>query len=116
MMWRTIVVLFTLAVLSFGANPDLDRTAWPAQWAYPADADPFGYGVYHFRKTFNLDEKPGSFLVHVSADNRYQLFVNGERGGLGPGAGRHIPLAIRIRRHCRVSARGKKCACGRCLE
>lgn len=85
-MWRTIL-LFLLVPLSFGANPDLLRTTWPASWAYPADADPFGYGVYHYRKTFNLAEKPGAFLIHVSADNRYQLFVNGERVVWGPARG-----------------------------
>ena len=42
------------------------------------------YGVYHFRKTFSLNDKPASFVVHVSADNRYKLFVNGVMVSLGP--------------------------------
>ena len=30
---------------------------------------------------------PEEFIVHVSADNRYQLFVNGERVCMGPSRG-----------------------------
>ena len=35
------------------------------------------YGVYHMRKTFELDEVPSRFIVHVTADNRYKLYLNG---------------------------------------
>ncbi len=45
------------------------------------------YGVYHFRHTFDLPAKPARFLVHASADNRYQLFVNGRRVAWGPARG-----------------------------
>ena len=47
----------------------------------------FDYGVYHFRKTLHLPEKPAHFVVHVSADNRYELFVNGRRVSTGPARG-----------------------------
>ena len=50
-------------------------------------AAPHDYGVYHFRRTFRLAAKPASFRVHVTADQRYQLFVNGKRAGLGPARG-----------------------------
>ena len=33
---------------------------------------------------FELDAKPSRFVVHVSADNRYRLFVNGEQVSSGP--------------------------------
>jgi len=42
------------------------------------------YGVYHFRKTLELEEKPQHLDVHVSADNRYRLYVNGESVADGP--------------------------------
>ena len=54
--------------------------------SYPS-ANNTVYGVYHFRKTFTLDEIPGTLKVHVSADNRYNLFVNGERVCYGPAKG-----------------------------
>jgi alpha-L-rhamnosidase len=60
---------------------------WSARWIYPAGAPANEYGVYHFRRTFDLAAKPASFVVHVSGDNRYQLFVNGERVLWGPARG-----------------------------
>lgn len=45
------------------------------------------YGVFKFRKTFNLDSKPGKFVVHVSGDNRYKLYVNGTQVVHGPARG-----------------------------
>jgi hypothetical protein len=42
------------------------------------------YGVYHFRKTLQLADKPEHFIIHVSADNRYILYVNGAEIGRGP--------------------------------
>ena len=45
------------------------------------------YGVYHFRRTLNLASKPSNFVVHVSGDNRYQLYVNGRRVSWGPARG-----------------------------
>ncbi len=40
-----------------------------------------------FRKTFELTEKPARFVVHVSADNHYRLFVNGTYVTRGPARG-----------------------------
>ena len=61
--------------------------AWTARWIAPPDASPFDFGVYHFRRAFDLAHPPGRFVVHVSADNRYQLFVNGRRVVWGPARG-----------------------------
>ncbi|HEV7499489.1 MAG TPA: family 78 glycoside hydrolase catalytic domain [Vicinamibacteria bacterium] len=61
--------------------------AWTARWISVPGAPAFDYGVYHFRRTFDLVEKPQTFLVHVTADNRYQLFANGARVSWGPARG-----------------------------
>ncbi|WP_026809962.1 hypothetical protein [Arenibacter latericius] len=45
------------------------------------------YGVFKFRKTIKLKEKPSSFVIHVSADNRYKLFVNENQVSQGPARG-----------------------------
>jgi len=68
-------------------NPDLLTRRWEAKWIVPAGTDPFGFGVYHFRKALDLPERPARFVVHVTADNRYQLWVNGERVVWGPARG-----------------------------
>ena len=60
---------------------------WEAHWIAHPEAQAKAYGVYHFRKTVELKEKPDQFIVHVSADNRYKLFVNGEEVGMGPARG-----------------------------
>ena len=77
-------------LLGLGAAPlaaawaqegDPARRAWSARWIRVPEAPPKEYGVYHFRRTFQLAAKPQRFVVHASADNRYQLFVNGRRVG-----------------------------------
>jgi hypothetical protein len=68
-------------------NPDLLARRWEAKWIVPPGTDPFGFGVYHFRKSIDLAERPPRFVVHVTADNRYQLWVNGERVVWGPARG-----------------------------
>lgn len=45
------------------------------------------YEVLKFRKTFDLSSRPTSFVVHVSADNRYKLYVNGTLVSMGPARG-----------------------------
>lgn len=76
------------AGLAAGQAPSsLLRGAWTARWIAVRDAPAYDYGVYHFRRTFDLAAKPGRFIAHVSADNRYQLFVNGRRVSWGPARG-----------------------------
>ena len=55
-----------------------------AAWIAPPNADLNAYGVYHFRRAVEFSSVPQSFLVHVSADNRYRLFVNGQPVSSGP--------------------------------
>lgn len=57
---------------------------WKAQWIGHPTAPIRSYGVYHFRKSFDLAQKPGRFVINVSGDNRYQLFVNGKAVVSGP--------------------------------
>ena len=60
---------------------------WSARWIAHPTASLTDYGVYHFRHAFTLPTAPDSFVVHVSADNRYRLFVNGTLVGFGPARG-----------------------------
>ena len=78
------VWLTSLAFSQSAANPRLLAERWPAQWIAAPQTPPFDYGVYHFRKSLDLPGAPGRFLVHVSADNRYRLFVNGRSVAAGP--------------------------------
>jgi alpha-L-rhamnosidase len=60
---------------------------WKASWVTVPKASPYDYGIYMFRKTVDLAAKPASFVVHVSADNRYKLFINEKLVSLGPARG-----------------------------
>lgn len=74
-----LAVLFTAA----GQTP----ARWNANWIAAPGDDGLEYGVYYFRKNVDLAAKPATFLVHVSADNRYKLYVNGTLVSLGPARG-----------------------------
>jgi hypothetical protein len=55
-----------------------------AYWIAHPDVPGDVFGVFHFRRAFDLASRPERFLVHVSADNRYRLFVNGQQVSSGP--------------------------------
>src|SRR3712207_7942586 len=59
---------------------DLWYKPWPASWIEVPGTVPKGYGVHKFWKEGLFTQKPGAMLVHVSADNRYKLYVNGKIG------------------------------------
>lgn len=65
-------------------NPSLFTKTWSANWITVPDAPAKDYGVYYFRKEISFTEKPKSFIVHVSADNRYVLIINEKFVSLGP--------------------------------
>src|SRR5580658_6908608 len=75
----------TLATQGFSqVAPKLLTSAWPAKWVIVPGTPPHDYGVYHFRRTFVLERVPKPFVVHVTADNRYRLFLNGNFVACGP--------------------------------
>jgi hypothetical protein len=91
-------LLSSLSMYAQAIDPALLQKPWKAKWItgpgtptniYAAHADPSfkEYGVFKFRKNFSLAEKPSSFIVHVSGDNRYKLFVNGTQVAQGPARG-----------------------------
>ena len=75
---------FSLIATAQDIHSDILQKEWTAKWIQAAPAAAHQYGVYHFRKTFRLDNVPATFIVHVSADNRYKLYVNGTMVSLGP--------------------------------
>lgn len=68
-------------------NPELLTNHWRAQWITHPTESVVDYGVFHFRKSFDLKTVPSQFIIHVSADNRYRLFVNGKAVCFGPARG-----------------------------
>ena len=87
-MKRILIVLLVWLTgsLGFSQTPATNwaNTYWTAHWILHPTAPARQYGIYHFRKTIDVPQKPARFIVHVSADNRYRLFVNGKAVALGP--------------------------------
>ncbi len=82
-----------LAALAAAADSGLPRPApellanrWSARWITHPAAPKSDYGVWLFRRTLELPAKPERFVVHVTADARYRLWVNGEPVLRGPQA------------------------------
>ncbi len=84
-----LTIIFTtlfISLRSMAQNiaPAILEKQWVASWIAVPNESPYDYGVYLFRKNIDLEKKPSSFVIHVSADNRYKLFVNEKLVSLGP--------------------------------
>ena len=60
---------------------------WTAHWIMHPSVSPQSSAMIFFRKSFELPDKPSQFVVHISADNHYRLFVNGRYISRGPARG-----------------------------
>lgn len=86
-------VLYLLAILVPFLLPAQNNSdailhkRWSAHWITVPNTNPEGYGVYLFRKTIELAAQPTTLVIHISADNRYKLFVNEKLVSLGPARG-----------------------------
>lgn len=76
--------LLAPALSAAGQHPAPQSGAPVAQWCAAPGADPQGFGVYHYRQVLRLASKPDRYVVHLSADNRYRLLVNGRLVAEGP--------------------------------
>ncbi|MGA8530525.1 MAG: alpha-L-rhamnosidase C-terminal domain-containing protein [Acidobacteriaceae bacterium] len=68
-------------------NPELVAAQWPASWISSPSAGAKAPGVFYFRRDLTLASVPAHYWVHVSADNRFVLHVNGRYAGEGPARG-----------------------------
>lgn len=89
--WVVCLLCAYVPVLSGQAphpvNPDLLAAKWPAAWIACPEAPERDAGVFYFRKELTLDRVPEHFWIHVSADNRFLLHVNGSYAAEGPARG-----------------------------
>src|SRR6478609_3282671 len=65
-------------------EPRVFQNAPSASWIAPPGVPADTFTVFHARRSFTLTAVPARFVVHVSADNRYRLFVNGAQVSSGP--------------------------------
>jgi len=82
-----VVLLTTVCSFMTGSQtiePAFLQVQWHAGWIAVPQTEASAYGVYLFRKSFDLSTIPASFPIYVSADNRYKLYVNENLVSLGP--------------------------------
>src|SRR6202020_2246600 len=83
-------LILSIAMLAAAASggsqlpSDLKAQLWLAKWITSDDAPARDEAVLYFRKHIELPSPPQRFVVNVSADNRFVLYVNGRRAGAGP--------------------------------
>jgi alpha-L-rhamnosidase len=83
-----LCIAFSFAIQAQNtAAPDPPERQWRASWVTHPTAPLREPIVLHFRRTLSLPSVPASYLVRVSADNRFILYVNGRRVGEGPARG-----------------------------
>jgi alpha-L-rhamnosidase len=83
------IAALVICVASFStwANGQSARYEWKAHWITHPSAPLREPIVLHFRRTISLPSAPAKFIVRVSGDNRFVLYVNGKRAGDGPARG-----------------------------
>lgn len=84
---RFIFSVTVLVGLPLFAEVDLPRRDWNAIWITHPTAPERDAVVLHFRRSLSLPLRPKTYVVRVSADNRFVLYVNGVRAGDGPARG-----------------------------
>ncbi len=82
--FATILILAAANSAESQLPSDLKAQLWPAKWITSDDAPARDEAVLYFRRHVELSSAPQRFVVNVSADNRFVLYVNGQRAGSGP--------------------------------
>ncbi|MFN8254381.1 MAG: alpha-L-rhamnosidase C-terminal domain-containing protein [Bacteroidales bacterium] len=80
-------ILCYLLILTSPLSVFSQQVDWNAQWIMHPTVQPQAHAVILFRKSFDLAGKPKTFVIHVSADNHYRLYVNGKYITRGPARG-----------------------------
>lgn len=81
-----LLTFFSISAKNYNPN-NYQQKLWEASWISVSETNGTNYGVYLFRKNFELSKVPNSFPIYVSADNKYKLYVNGQLVSLGPAKG-----------------------------
>ena len=82
-----ILATSKLSAIQSSSEVEASERTWNAAWVtHPTGAsrDPI---VLHFRRVLTLQQVPKSFVVRVSADQHFTLYINGVRAGDGPARG-----------------------------
>jgi hypothetical protein len=83
---RLLAFVATLLLSAIHSQPLAAETPerWSAHWITSPEGPQRDVTVLHFRKVIELTQKPEHFVVQVSADNQFMLYVNHAWVGTGP--------------------------------
>lgn len=91
LMKKTIITFMTLicgllisAQNTADINPKLLEELWSAKWVTHPDITGDEVGVYLFKKVLTFETAPKDYVINISADNRYVLYINGKVVARGP--------------------------------
>ena len=85
LVYLPLTILLIASASPLGAqNATIFDGAPAARWIAPPGIPGDSFTVFHARRTFDLVTVPARFTVHVSADNRYRLYINGTQVASGP--------------------------------
>ncbi|GAA4945627.1 hypothetical protein GCM10023314_18530 [Algibacter agarivorans] len=65
-------------------NSKLLKELWSAKWITHPDIAGNETGVYLFKKVLSFETLPKDYVINISADNRYVLYINGKVVTRGP--------------------------------
>ncbi len=82
--WLLVLQMLFLYSAILPAQEGFKQNRWNAAWITHPEISQTDYNIILFRKSFELNSVPKSFIVHVTADNHYRLYVNGEYVTFGP--------------------------------
>jgi hypothetical protein len=74
LLWIILLILF---LSSCNSNPSV-------KWITCNNNSNNSFENIYLRKIFQLNQPEDSFIIEISAQQRYKLFVNGEYAGMGP--------------------------------
>jgi len=78
------VLLLAVTVVA-GQGFAQEKKDWTAKWIWNSgEANPTNYFLM-LRKTFHIESRPDSAVLHITSANRYKLFINGKYIG-----GKHL--------------------------
>ncbi|NJB70213.1 hypothetical protein GGR42_000675 [Saonia flava] len=88
-MKKLIILIIGLVAFNISAQfgTPSGQMEWKASWITLGEANNEEAGLYLFRKSIQLESVPQTFKVHLSADNKYKLFVNEKLVSVGPNWG-----------------------------
>lgn len=82
-----VIFIFLFLVTEITTSFAQNIKKWEAYWITHPTVQPQEAAVILFRKNIELSAKPSSYIIHISADNHYRLFVNGNYVARGPARG-----------------------------